>query len=298
MRTRLFAAFMLTIYLLIMIVPVCYAGTEEGETAMENIDITLNRMHNRCLCSWEKPSAEGNGDYTVIVEAVDESGNAREAIRAQAYYSYFDADHYVAYVCQEEGFPYRMRVRVQYYNGEDLAAEGVSDTFDPREVFPEKEVLEFGKDIPLDSIKYLSWDSAGMSIEANWHMGVSHYGDEYTFYTTRPGQNEKEKKIKKSDWDQVVAIIAKGKVKRDRIMDPDMVELDGGGEGFAIAWEDDEHENWQTYYSYVADEETAEELQKWLKAKDKTVISGWKLWALIPAFVVAAAGAAVMFFKK
>ena len=299
MRARFYAALMLASFLLMMLVPVCFADTEKGDQTVENIVITLDRMHNRCCCKWEKPAAAERDEYTAILEAVDEDGTARELLRATAFYHSFQADDYAAYACQENGFPYMMRVRVECCNGNELIAEGVSEPFDPRDLFPEKETLEFGTDIPLEAIRSLSWDSAGMSIEDNWHMGVSHYeDDEYMFYSSKAGEKEIEKKIKKSDWDQITAIIAKGWVKRDYIMDPEMVVLDGGGEGFAVSWEDEEHENWQAYYSYQADEETEEELQKWLAAKDRKSRGGWKLWTLIPAFVIGAAGAVLAIFRK
>ena len=300
MRKKIAVVLLLAAILMMLpgFTPVCYADTEKEDNNMENIEITLDRMHNRCYVKWEKPTAEGDGEYTAIVESVDESGNAKEAIRTQVYYNSFDADHYVAYSCQEDGFPYRMRVRIQYYNGEELVAEGVSDTFDPREVFPEKETLEFGTDIPLEAVRAFSWDSSGMSIEMNWHMGVSHYGDEYTFYSSHPPKGEKEKKMKKSEWDQIVSIIAKGTVKRDYIRDPEMIELDGGGEGFAVSWNDDEHENWQTYYVYVADAETEEELQKWLESKEKGPLGSIKFWSVVVPVFLGAVGAVITVLKN
>ena len=300
MRRKTAIFLLLTVILMTLsgIVPVCYADTEKGDTTMEQLVITLDRMHNRCLAKWEKPSVNGSGEYTAIIESVDESWNAKEAIRTQVYYNSFDADHYVAYACQENGFPYMMRVRVEYYNGDQLVAEGVSDTFDPREVFPEKEVLEFGTDIPLDAIRAFSWDSSGMSIESNWHISVAHYGDDYVFYSSHPPKGEKEKKMKKSEWDQIVSIIGKGKVERDYIRDPEMIELDGGGEGFAISWNDEEHENWQTYYVYTADAETEEELQKWLEAKEKGGLGSLKFWSVVVPVFLGAVGAVITVLRS
>ena len=275
----------------------CCAETEKEGNEMENIAITLERPNNRCVCKWDKPAAEGEDEYTVILEAVDEKGNAEEVFRTQVYYHLFDADNYAAYACQENGFPYMMRIRVEYYSGGELAAEGTSEQFDPRDLFPEKETLQFGTDIPLDSIKYISWDSAGMSIEANWHLGVSHYGDEYMFYSSRAGKNDIEKKIKKADWDKVVAIVAEGWMERDYISDPELVIMDGGGEGVAVSWQDEEHENLQTFYSYAADAETEEALQKWLASKEKGIFRNLKFWSFLVPVFAGGAGAIAYFLK-
>ena len=279
------------------IADVCYAENGEGDTKMENITVALDTAYGRHNAKWEKPFVAVNNDYVVYVQAVDEDGTAKDLFKTDCYYNIFTADDYVAYVCQEYGFPYLVRLRVECSVDGETVAEGISDTFDPREIYPEKEILKFGTDIPLDAIRAFSWDSAGMSIEANWHIGVSHYGDEYIFTSSQAGQGEKEKKIKKSDWDEIVSIIAKGYMKRDYIMDPEMVVLDGGGEGFALSWKDNEHENYQSYYSYKADEETEEELQRWLQQKDKTTLKKSRLFILISSIVAAAGGVAVLLFK-
>ena len=296
---KITAVVMLAVMLLSLqaLVYVCHADTGKEDKKMENITITLERPHNRCVCKWDKPDIEGEDEYTVILEAVDEKGNAEEVLRTEVYYHLFDADNYAAYACQEKGFPYMMRIRVEYYSGGELAAEGISELFDPRELFPEKETLQFGTDIPLDSIKYISWDSAGMSIEANWHLGVSHYGDEYMFYSSRAGKKDIEKKIKKSDWDQAVAIVAKGWMRRNYISDPELVILDGGGEGVAVSWQAEEHETLQTFYSYAANAETEEALEKWLSSKEKGVFGNLKFWAMLAPVFAGGAGALAYFLK-
>ena len=83
MRRKTAIFFFLTVIFMTLsgIVPVCYADTEKGDTTMEQLVITLDRMHNRCFAKWEKPSVSGGGEYTAILEAVDESGNEKEAIR-------------------------------------------------------------------------------------------------------------------------------------------------------------------------------------------------------------------------
>ena len=87
-------------------------------------------------------------------------------------------------------------------------------------------------------------------------------------------------------------------MKRDYISDPELVILDGGGEGVAVSWQDEEHENLQTFSSYAADAETQEALQMWLASKEKGVFGSLKFWSVLVTVFAGGAGALAYFLKQ
>lgn len=272
-------ALFLLLFSLIGMIPVF--AKEEGEE-MENLAVELDFSYGRCRCEWEEPAGmEGQFTYNVTLQAVSESGEAGSLISETTYYPSFQADDYIAYACQENGFPYRMRILVEGSADGEKTAEGVSEAFDPRDVFPEKKELVFGTDIPLERICGITWDSFSDEAEGNWSRSVRKFEDEVTFYSSGVGKKDIERKLKDSDWDQLLSILSKGYMERSYVMDPTIQVLDGSGSGIKVDWED-EKENVPSYYSFVEDEKVRGELQDWLLKKEKGSFS----WILPAAIVI------------
>ncbi len=252
---------------------------------MVDLNVELDRSYGRCRVRWEEPAGyEGRLDYRVILLAVSEDGSESPKTVEHSASPFFQADDYIAYICQEEGFPFLMRIRVEGSLDGEKAAEGVSEKFDPRDVFPEKEVLEFGTDIPMETVRSVSLFSSGMAAEDNWDITVSHFGDEYTLYYSGASVRDSERRLKEKDWEQLMSILKKGNMIRKQVMDPSIEVLDGGSSGIEVSWKDEKSENAPTYYRFNADDSVREELSAWLSSKSK---DGFLKWVLPAAGLLA-----------
>ena len=229
-------------------------------------------MYGRARCQWEKPGQykDREGDYTVIIESVGPDGSTRELAEGSGSYESFETTDYIAWACQENGFPDRMQYRVRAWNDGQLIAEGCSEPFDPRRFFPEKEVLEIGRDIPEADIEGLDYHGSGDFVEANFLLSVEKEDDgraeiEGTYYKNSK-QKKTDKKLKASDWEELMALIRQGSVVRKHVMDPEIMMLDGSSTWFFLDWEDqsDLQEMW---YVFRADDAVEQQIIDWMYRK-------------------------------
>lgn len=253
-----------------------------AEVAEDNVMAELHPVTNRSYgafrIEWEE--AEGADGYNAILQSVDEEGNAEDLVTGYCWYPNVSVRDYVLYSCQENGVPYRMRFRIEALSDGEKTAEGYSEEFDPREIWPEKERLDFGTDIPLDSIRYVSWDSSGMTVESNWSYTASCYGGETLFSFSRPGKGEAERKLSSRQWDRLCSLISQGHMERDYYEDPTLEILDGGDERIRIAWDSGDKEI-SHLYRFVSERSVEDEIKNWFNSREKLSILGWKKWTLI-----------------
>ena len=240
------------------------------ERKMLGLNVVIDLSYGRCLVRWDEPAGyEGKLDYRVTLLAVSEDGTESPGLSERCEGTAFQADGHVAYTCQEEGFPFRMRIRVEGTLDGEKVAEGVSEAFVPEDVFPKRETLEFGTDIPMAAIRSVSMFSSGMAAEDNWNVTASHYGDAYTLYSSGASVRDTEFRLKEKDWERLLSILRKGKMVRKYVMDPAIEVLDGGSSRISVSWEDGKSENASEYYRFDADDSVREELSGWLSSKAK-----------------------------
>ena len=176
----------------------------------------------------------------------------------------------VAYYCQENGFPEKMRFHVEASKDEEVTAEGFSEEFNPKDFFPERESLQLKDDIPLESITAFSWNTNGSYVEANQNLYFYKDGDdcylEGLFYRDSK-KTEVKKKLKEQDWQEFLALLSQGEVVRKYIMDPEIVILDGGDNSMELEWEgmSDMEEKYYVYSS-----SNREAIIDWLEKKGQS----------------------------
>jgi len=269
------------------------------DTNMNTLILDMDMSYGRIRLTWSSEEEGAEADrYTVTLQSVDESGNTEDLISDICDYSYLQADEYVLYACQEHGVPHRMRFVAEGFSGDTKTAEGFSELFDPADLWPEKETLSFGTDIPMETVRYISWDSNGTAAEDNWHYTAACSADGAVLYYSLPGETEREKTLSSSAWEGLLDIISKGQMERVIFSDPTIQELDGGSEDISVSWKDDSRENISSLYRFSSDAGTREELKAWFSSNTPGHLFGWKVWAIGAAVLMLIAAAAIIIIKN
>ena len=281
---------MLTALTLSSAVFCAFAETEVPEN-MRSIEPVIDRSYESFRLRWEEPEDLTFDLYRVtLLDAGDENG---EALSLEYSGSFINGEEIVLYYCQEFGVPDLMRFRVEAVEGDTVTAEGFTEAFDPSEFWPQKETLQFGTDIPEGSVISVSSYSRGETAEANWSYNAARYGGEMKIYYSAAGQQEKEKKLTKGDWDKLWSILLKGRMKRKHFSDPSVEVLDGSSSGMEVSWDSGEKDI-SGLYRFDADSEVREELQRFLERRASDPLRSWVFWLFAAALLILAAGAAVM----
>lgn len=290
MKRKILLAIILTALTLSSAVFCAFAETEVPEN-MRSIEPVIDRSYESFRLRWDEPEDLTFDLYRVtLLDAGDETG---KALSLEYSGSFIDGEEIVLYYCQEFGVPDLMRFRVEAVEGDTVTAEGYTETFDPSEFWPEKETLQFGTDIPEGSVISVSSFSRGETAEANWSYSASRYGGEMKIYYSAAGQQEKEKKLTKGDWDKLWSILLKGRMKRKHFSDPSVEVLDGSSSGMEVSWDSGEKDI-SGLYRFDADSEVREELQRFLEKRASDPLRSWGFWLFAAALLILAAGAAVM----
>ena len=281
---------MLTALTLSSAVFCAFAETEVPEK-MRSIEPFIDRSYESFRLRWEEPEDLTFDIYRVtLLDAGDETG---EALSLEYSGSFINGEEIVLYYCQEFGVPELLRFRVEAVEGDTVTAEGYTEAFDPSEFWPEKETLQFGTDIPEGSVISVSSYSRGETAEANWSYSAARYGGEMKIYYSAAGQQEKEKKLTKGDWDKLWSILLKGRMKRKHFSDPSVEVLDGSSSGMEVSWDSGEKDI-SGLYRFDADSEVREELQRFLERRASDPLRSWVFWLFAAALLILAAGVAVM----
>lgn len=286
------AAALLCIF--IMAASAAFAETGE-ETSVTELVITLDRQHGRCRFEWEGPE---DIEYTATLQSLDADGVPSDLISDYCPYSYFQADDFVAYCCQEYGVSRRMRVRITGKNGTEVAAEGYSEEFDAQDFWPDRDVLNFGDDIPLEDISWISWNSTGETIDANWSYTAHCYNGKPGLYFRTPGKQDREIRISNARWNKLLSLVSEGRMEIRRIMDPTIVILDGRETGMDVSWDERNDDHRLSYYGFRCDDETKAQIQKLLTSAVQWSIYGWKLRSVLAACIVLICSAVIFFIKR
>ncbi len=290
MKRRILLAIILTALTLSSAVFCAYAETEVPEK-MRSIEPVIDRSYESFRLRWDEPEDLTFDIYRVtLLDAGDETG---QALSLEYSGSFINGEEIVLYYCQEFGVPNLMRFRVEAVEGDTVTAEGYTETFDPSEFWPEKETLQFGTDIPEGSVISVSSYSRGETAEANWSYNAARYGGEMKIYYSAAGQQEREKKLTKGDWDKLWSILLKGRMKRKHFSDPSVEVLDGSSSGMEVSWDCGEKDI-SGLYRFDADSEVREELQRFLEKRASDPLRSWVFWLFAAALLILAAGAAVM----
>ena len=272
--------------------PACFA-----EESMTELDVTIDLSYSRCRCEWEEPEGrQGELWYTATVQAVSGQGS-EDRISERCDYPYFQADDYIAYTCQEYGFCDAVSIKVEGFLGGEKVAEGFSESFDPRTVFPEKEELLFGTDSPIDSVYDVSVRSFGTAASDNWSVYAFNSGDEIQIVSSEAGKEDVERKLSEEQWNELLSILSKGRMKRNYVSDPTIQMLDGGGGSITVSWSEGDYADFVSSYHFDADETVRQELEDWMTGQKKGGSAGWILW-VGTALCIAAVAFLILFFLK
>lgn len=200
---------------------------------LQQFSLELSTDYGHLSLRWEKPDViTGNDSYKVILQGYQD-GKWNDLHETYAMTTYYDGRDLNAYCAQENGFKEKCRFIVEGYDNDVLVCYGISDEYDPRDFFPEVDELVIGKDINADDINYVSYTQSGTTADSIMSYTVTKDEDEYLLY-----YGDKEKKITKAQWDNVIELVKQGTVVRDYIMDPELVVLDGETRRYRIEWED------------------------------------------------------------
>jgi len=232
--------------------------------ASETLEVYLDTDYGRLHLEWTEVD---DAVYMVTLQGIDANGEYIDLSSCPSDYNAFYGEDMVAYYCQENGFPEKMRFHVEASKDEEVTAEGFSEEFNPKDFFPERESLQLKDDIPLESITAFSWSTAGSYVEANQNLYFYKDGEECylegLFYRDSK-KTEVKKKLKETDWQEFLALLSQGEVTRRYIMDPEIEILDGGKNTMELEWEgmsDIEQE----YYVYSS--ANRDEIIDWLETK-------------------------------
>ena len=235
------------------------------------LQILMETDYGRIRLEWNETQ---DAQYRVTVQSIDEKGDIKDLYSEWFDYHACYMEDRVAYLCQENGFPYRMQFYIETLIDDEVTAEGTSDPVDPREFFPEKEELLLEKDIPLDTITSFYWHTSGSYMQANQSLLLYKEDDSYvlsgSYYKDENKEVEVERKLKEKDWNEFLELIKNGKVTRKYVMDPEIVILDGGESGMQLQWDDMSYAQ-ENYYVYTPEDYDA--IVNWLKNKGKPVFS-------------------------
>ncbi|MBR4163255.1 MAG: hypothetical protein IKR11_07010 [Solobacterium sp.] len=235
--------------------------------ANETLEVYLDTDYGRLHLEWTEVD---DATYAVTLQGVDTNGEYIDLSSCPSDYNAFYGEDMVAYYCQENGFPEKMRFHISATREEEVTAEGFSEEFNPKDFFPERESLQLKEDIPLEAITAFSWHTTGSYVEANQNLYFHKDGNdcylEGLFYRDSK-KTEVKKKLKEQDWQEFLALLSQGEVVRDYIMDPEIEILDGGDNSMELEWEgmSDMEEKYYVYSS-----SNREAIINWLETKGQS----------------------------
>ena len=255
-----------------MIIGMCFllgifAGTS-AEIEAYDMNVELDTEYGQLDLRWPETACD---TYTVSVIGVnaDKETVLYELPVDSTYYRATDA---AAYACQENGFPALMRFRVDAVKDGQSVSAGITETFDPRAYFPEKEKLIIGEDIKPEDIRSLTWMTSGTTAESSQMLEVSLSGSEAFIaghYYEDMHRHEVNKKLTAPEREEFMRILAEGSLLRSYVMDPEFFMLDGSSYTMTLSWNGMEKRD--SYYVYRNDTD----IPAWLIAHSRRSSVGW-----------------------
>lgn len=263
---------------------------ETSEAVLQVFEVQMESEYGQMNLSWQKPEfISGNDTYRVIAEGL----RGREFVRLyeiQTAETFFRATDVIAYVCQENGFYEQLRFFIIAYDEGRDVGYAYTETFDPRLYFPEKETLAYGEDVSMSDIRTLDVHSNGMAAEDNWSYYVVHDGST-EMYFNKAGSEEKRITLNNGQWQKILDYLARGEIVRKRVMDPEIVILDGGEQDISVTWNGMKDIE-ESYYHVSLDADDRQQLIEYLGSLKSP--SGLTAIALTGVAVVSGAVIAVL----
>jgi hypothetical protein len=291
---------LLAVLLIVTLLNVADAETEKrinmenetGEAVLQIFEVQMESEYGQMNLSWQKPEfIKGNDTYTVAAEGL----KGREFIRLyemQITDTFFRATDVIAYVCQENGFYEQLRFFIVAYDDGKDVGYAYTETFDPRQYFPEKERLVYGEDVSMSDIRTLDVRSNGMAAEDNWSYFVVHDGST-EMYFNKAGSEERRITLNNGQWQKILDYLARGEIVRKRVMDPEIVILDGGEQDISVTW-NGMKEIEESYYHVSLDAGDKQQLLDYLES----LRSPSGLTAIVLTGVALASGAVIAVLRK
>ena len=249
------AARILAAGILILMIPAAgmTVGAEDGtqeEQAMNHgtFEISIDSSYSGLRADWEEQQAENGGNVTYRITVLGSAEQAGSAVLPEEVlytggmmdYTYAMLLDYIAYACQEQGIPGSMRIRIDAASDGEVFASGYTDAFDPRAFYPEKEELILGEDVLPEEICGFDYIGFADYVDGNFSYSIRKTEDGILYYASSPKINrdrEIERKLSKTQWDRLMELIARGRIVRSRVDDPEMEVLDGSGSWMDVRWE-------------------------------------------------------------
>ena len=228
---------------------------------MKELSVHFKNEYDQPVCVWEK--LENETDSISYVLSLENPSNGDILHEEEVQYERYVGTSWLAYYCQEKEYFGKLIYKVKAYDDNKLIAEGESEAFEANVFFPEKKELVIGKDIPSDAITQIEYSGSGSSVEHIFRYTIMMDGTIDMSYFGPNGSVEKEKAISEQDWNQVLAIIETGSLKRRYIMDPNIEMLDGSEKRLTIEWEGKAPRD--SYYEVVFDESAQERFNSWIE---------------------------------
>ena len=272
--------------------------TEREIMELKHFDVETENAHNNVWVRWEVPEDAAAAETWLIVQAVHADGSTEDLLKTRQLYTAVQGSDYIAYVCQENGFPEHVRFRVEVYNaGDELEAYGESELLDPAEIFPQKEELLIGTDIPEERITSFAWTESGTTAESNNYFYISRISGgisyEASWHDSTGRSKEVSKQLKEDDWQKLLGYLRQGSVVRKYVMDPEIEVLDGSYVGAKIEWQDMKPSE-EMYYVFSAADRSG--LRQYCESLGSASFPGWI--AAGGAFAAAAAVLSAFALKK
>lgn len=265
---------------------------ETGEAVLQIFEVQMESEYGQMNLSWQKPEfIRGNDTYTVAAEGLKGSEFIR-LYEMQITDTFFRATDVIAYVCQENGFYEQLRFFIVAYDDGKDVGYAYTETFDPRQYFPEKERLVYGEDVSMSDIRTLDVHSNGMAAEDNWSYFVVHDGST-EMYFNKAGSEERRITLNNGQWQKILDYLARGEIVRKRVMDPEIVILDGGEQDISVTW-NGMKEIEESYYHVSLDAGDRQQLLDYLES----LRSPSGLTAIVLTGVALASGAVIAVLRK
>ncbi len=192
--------------------------------------VELDGRYGQLALSWDEMA--GADGYQVTVQGRTADGyKDLHAVLVDG--NYYRASDLLAFGLQQQG-PYEKARFVVFGLMENRKiGQGVTADFLTADYYPEKAELIIGQDLFLEAITSICFHSSGMSAESNFSYVAMKDGEDTVLYY---GDGQ-ERKLTARDWQQLLALVSRGRILRSAVRDPELIVLDESSCGYRLSWE-------------------------------------------------------------
>ena len=193
-------------------------------------NVELDGRYGQLALSWDE--TEGADGYLVTVQGKTADGY-RDLYGVTVDGNYYRASDLLAYGLQQQGPHEKARLVVYGLEENRKISRGVTADFLTENYYPEKAELIIGQDLSLEAITSISFHSSGMSAESNFSYVAMKEDEEAILYYG----DDQERKLTGNHWQQLLALVSRGRILRRPVRDPQLIVLDESSCGYRLSWE-------------------------------------------------------------